>query len=262
MDIRAMTVAAIKELLTAGICDIPALLQAMEGDSRASVQKLAKSYIKQQQRAEAERERVLRMYSLETAYYNDGVYYVAGVDEAGRGPAAGPVMVAAVILPPYWECPGLNDSKKLSPAKRDALYDKIMSDAVAVSCIAKTEQDIDRLDIYHATMEGMYDAVAGLSTPAEAVLIDAMPLRELAVPHQSIVHGDAVSASIAAASIIAKVTRDRLMVQYDKTYPQYGFAVHKGYLTQMHMDALYTYGPCPIHRRSFEPIKSMVAQQD
>lgn len=203
----------------------------------------------------------MHMYSLETAYYNDGIYHVAGIDEAGRGPVAGPVMIAAVILPPYWECPGLNDSKKLSAAKRDALYDKIMAEAVSVSCVAKSEQEIDALDIYHATMQGMYEAAAGLAVPAEAVLIDAMPLKDLAVPHQSVVHGDSQSASIAAASIIAKVTRDRVMTEYDEAYPQYGFAVHKGYLTQRHIDAIRQYGPCPIHRRSFEPIKSMTSGQ-
>ena len=258
MDLSSLKTADIKSMLTQGVADEAAFVQAMREDKRVSVQKLAQSYLKRKQKEEAERERVLHMYAMETAYYNKGVYHVAGVDEAGRGPAAGPVMIAAVILPPYWECPGLNDSKKLSPAKRDALYDKIMAEAVAVSCVSKSEKEIDALDIYHATMQGMYDAVAGLDTAAEAVLIDAMPLRDLTVPHQSVVHGDAVSASIAAASIIAKVTRDRLMVAYDKTYPQYGFAVHKGYLTQRHMDALHEYGPCPIHRRSFEPIKSMV----
>lgn len=260
IDLSSLKTADIKAMLAQGVADEAAFVQAMKEDKRVSVQKLAQSYLKRKIKEEAERERVLHMYAMETAYYNDGIYHVAGVDEAGRGPAAGPVMIAAVILPPYWECPGLNDSKKLSPAKRDILYDKIMQDAVAVSCVSKSEAEIDALDIYHATMQGMYDAVAGLDTAAEAVLIDAMPLRNLTVPHQSVVHGDAVSASIAAASIIAKVTRDRLMIAYDKTYPQYGFAIHKGYLTQRHMDALQEYGPCPIHRRSFEPIKSMVKQ--
>lgn len=257
MDIEKFRVADLKAQLAAGD-DVQELLAAMKEDSRVSVRKLAAAYMRQKIREEAERERVLHMYAQETAYYNQGLYHVVGIDEAGRGPAAGPVMVAAVILPPYWECPGLNDSKKVPPAKRDLLYDKIMAEAVAVSCVAKSEKEIDELDIYHATMQGMYDAVNGLAVPAEAVLVDAMPLRELTVPHKSLVHGDALSASIAAASIIAKVTRDRLMVEYDKKYPQYGFAVHKGYLTKMHMEALREYGPCPIHRRSFEPIKSMV----
>ncbi len=256
-DIHTLTVSAIQALLAQRPENLSDLLQAMREDRRVSVQKLADTVMKRLQREEQERERVLHLYSLETAYYTDGIYHVAGVDEAGRGPVAGPVMVAAVILPPYWECPGLNDSKKVSPSRRDALYDRIMNEAVAVSCIAKSEKEIDKLDIYHATRQGMYEAVAGLSVPAEAVLADAMPLPGLAVPHQSVVHGDSLSASIAAASIIAKVTRDRLMTEYDEQYPQYGFAIHKGYLTQRHIDAIHAYGPCPIHRRSFEPIKGM-----
>ena len=261
IDIGQLKTADIKAMLEQNPDDVMALLQTMKEDRRRSVQKLADTYIRRKMKEEAERERVMHMYSLETAYYNDGIYHVAGIDEAGRGPVAGPVMVAAVILPPYWECPGLNDSKKLSAAKRDALYDKIMAEAVAVSCVAKSELEIDALDIYHATMQGMYEAAAGLAVLAEAVLIDAMPLKDLTVPHQSVVHGDSQSASIAAASIIAKVTRDRVMMEYDEAYPQYGFAVHKGYLTQRHVDAIRQYGPCPIHRRSFEPIKSMTAGQ-
>lgn len=256
-DLAGLKTAEIKVLLEKGEHTAD-LLELMKRDDRKSVQKLADTYIRKLQRQENERERVLHMYAPETAYYNQGIYHVAGIDEAGRGPAAGPVMIAAVILPPYWECPGLNDSKKVPPKKRELLYDKIMQEAVAVSCVAKSEKEIDALDIYHATMQGMYEAIAALQIPAEAVLIDAMPLNELSVPHKSLIHGDAKSASIAAASIIAKVTRDRLMVEYDKKYPQYGFAVHKGYLTKMHQEALKKYGPCPIHRRSFEPIKSMV----
>lgn len=257
MDLSTYTVNGIKNML-AETEDGTALIQAMQNDSRRSVQKLAQSYLKKLERQEAERERLMHMYSLETAYYNQGIYGIAGVDEAGRGPVAGPVMVAAVILPPYWECPGLNDSKKVRPEKREELYDKIMNEAVAVACVAKSEREIDELNIYHAAQQGMYDAIAALQKPAEAVLTDAMPLPALPVPHEAIVHGDAKSASIAAASIIAKVTRDRLMIQYDSEYPQYGFAIHKGYLTQRHIDAIHQYGPCPIHRRSFEPIKSIV----
>lgn len=260
-DLASLKVTEIKALLEKG-SHTADLLELMKRDDRKSVQKLADTYIRRWQRQQQEQERVLHMYAPETAFYNQGIYHVAGIDEAGRGPAAGPVMIAAVILPPFWECPGLNDSKKVPPKKREQLYDKIMKEAVAVSCVAKSEKEIDALDIYHATMQGMYDALAGLKVPAEAVLIDAMPLNKLTVPHKSLIHGDAKSASIAAASIIAKVTRDRLMVAYDKKYPQYGFAIHKGYLTKMHQDALKQYGPCPIHRRSFEPIKSMVLGQE
>ncbi|MCH4179150.1 MAG: ribonuclease HII [Megasphaera sp.] len=262
MDIYHCKVADIKAMLQSGTADTAALLQAMKQDSRVSVVKLGESYWKHTLKEEQERERLLHMYAIETMYYNQGIYHVAGIDEAGRGPVAGPVMIAAVILPPYWECPGLNDSKKVAPKKREILYDKIMNEAVAVCCVSKSEKEIDALDIYHATMKGMYDTVTGLHVPAEAVLVDAMPLEHLPMPHQSIIHGDAKSASIAAASIIAKVTRDRLMLKYDEQYPQYGFAIHKGYLTQRHAEAIQEYGPCPIHRRSFEPIKSMVTAQD
>lgn len=260
MDTAAYTVHDLKEMLQKEE-GTAALLQRMRQDTRVSVQKLAQSYERKLEKQEAERERLMHMYAYETTYYNQGIYGIAGVDEAGRGPVAGPVMVAAVILPPYWECPGLNDSKKVRPEKRDALYDKIMEEAVAVCCVAKSEADIDQLNIYYAAQQGMYEAVQGLQRPAEAVLADAMPLPELAVPHEAIIHGDAKSASIAAASIIAKVTRDRLMLEYDKQYPQYGFAVHKGYLTQRHIEAIRAYGPCPIHRRSFEPIKSMAEEK-
>ena len=260
MDIDKLKLAEIKKLLEQDTTDIPALLAAMRSDSRRSIQKEAEIFFKRKLREEKERERLQEMFSFETTYYNEGIYNIAGVDEAGRGPVAGPVMIAAVILPPFWECPGLNDSKKVSPKKRDILYDKIMAEAVAVCCISKSEKEIDQLDIYHATQKGMYETVAGLSVAAQVVLVDAMPLPAITVPCQSIIKGDSKSASIAAASIIAKVTRDRLMDKYDKQYPQYKFAVHKGYLTQVHRDAIEQYGPCPIHRRSFEPIKSMVRE--
>ncbi|MGE1063399.1 ribonuclease HII [Megasphaera paucivorans] len=257
MDISKVSVKDIKKMLENEKIHIPTLLENMEKDSRDSVCKLRTSFLKRKLREEQERERLEAMFSFETFYYNQGIYHIAGIDEAGRGPVAGPVMVAAVILPPYWECPGLNDSKKVSPKKREILYDIIMKEAVAVSCIAKSEENIDVHDIYHATQQGMYDAVDALKIQPQAVLIDAMPLPALTVSHRSIIKGDAKSASIAAASIIAKVTRDRLMNEYDKQYPQYGFSEHKGYLTQKHLEAIQQFGPCPIHRRSFEPIKSM-----
>lgn len=257
MDISSLKTKELKALLAEGGDTLVELLQAMNDDPRSSVRKEAAAFMRRMAREEKERERLQALYTTEAKYYNRGIYHVAGIDEAGRGPLAGPVMVAAVILPPFWDCPGLNDSKKVPPAKREILYDKIMKEAIAVSCVAKSEKEIDALDIYHATQQGMYDAVAGLAVPAEAVLVDAMPLTRLTVPHESLIHGDAISASIAAASIIAKVTRDRLMVRYDEMYPEYGFAIHKGYLTQRHREALETYGPCPIHRRSFEPVRTM-----
>ena len=181
------------------------------------------------------------------------------IDEAGRGPLAGPVVVAAVILPLGLFLPHLNDSKKLSAAVREALFSFIMESAVAVEIVSISEKVIDEKNIYQATKQGMHEAVAALRPQPQHVLLDAVPLR-LPMSSSAIVHGDAKSASIAAASIAAKVTRDRLMLKYDEEYPQYGFKKHKGYGTAEHLEALRKYGPCPIHRRSFEPIRSMAAE--
>ena len=169
-----------------------------------------------------------------------------------------PVAVAAVILPFGLFLPGLNDSKKVAPKKRESLYDEILEKAVAVRVSIVDAATIDRVNIYQATMNGMYEAILSLEPKPDKVLIDAVELMKLPMPSLSIIKGDAKSASIAAASIIAKVTRDRLMLQYDAEYPQYGFAQHKGYGTAQHIKALETYGPCPIHRKSFEPVRSMV----
>ena len=226
---------------------------ACEADARAGVQRLAKRY----RREEAERARIDALYTYEYAARDEGAKTVAGVDEAGRGPLAGPVVVAAVILPFGLFLPGLNDSKKVSPKKREQLYDEIMEKAGAVRVAIVDAATIDRVNIYQATMNGMYEAILSLDPKPDKVLIDAMELAKLPMPSLSIIKGDAKSASIAAASIIAKVTRDRMMMDYDAEYPQYGFAQHKGYGTAQHIAALREYGPCPIHRRSFEPVRSM-----
>ena len=155
----------------------------------------------------------------------------------------------------------INDSKKLSEATREKIYDIIMENAMAVNRAIIDEKTIDRVNIYQAAMNGMYEAIYGLNPKPDAVLIDAMPLESLDIYYQSIIKGDAKSASIAAASIVAKVERDRMMNEFDKIYPQYGFAKNKGYGTSEHLEALRKYGPCEIHRKSFEPIKSMVMQK-
>ena len=179
----------------------------------------------------------------------------------GRGPLAGPVVVASVILPENFFIEKINDSKKLSEATREKIYDIIMENAIAVNRAIIDEKTIDRVNIYQAAMNGMYEAIYGLNPKPDAVLIDAMPLESLDIYHQSIIKGDSKSASIAAASIVAKVERDRMMNEFDKIYPQYGFAKNKGYGTSEHLEALRKYGPCEIHRKSFEPIKSMVMQK-
>lgn len=180
--------------------------------------------------------------------------YIAGVDEAGRGPLAGPVVVAAVVMPLDELIDGVNDSKKLSAKKRDTLYELIMQKALRVKTSVISHEIIDEINILNATRRGMKECLDGLEQ-ADAALIDAVKL-QVSVPTLSIIHGDALSYSIAAASIIAKVTRDRLMLEYDRQYPQYNFAKHKGYGTAEHIKLLKEYGPCPIHRRSF--IKNFV----
>lgn len=176
---------------------------------------------------------------------------ICGIDEAGRGPLAGPVAAGAVILPKDCRILYLNDSKKLTPARRDVLFDEIREKAVAFSIGISSPERIDEINILQATYEAMRKAVAGLSVQPDLLLNDAVTIPEVQIRQVPIVKGDAKSVSIAAASILAKVTRDRMMEEYDAMWPEYGFAKHKGYGTAQHIAALKEYGPCPIHRRSF-----------
>ena len=186
---------------------------------------------------------------------------VAGVDEAGRGPLAGPLAVAAVILDPARPIIGLNDSKKLSEKCREALYPQIIERALAYSIVLIEADEIDRLNIFQATMAGMSRALGGLAPAALEALIDGNKLpRDLPCRGRAIVGGDALEPAIGAASILAKVTRDRLMVQLDSTYPGYGFAMHKGYPTPQHFASLRELGPCAQHRRSFAPVRILLDQ--
>ena len=203
----------------------------------------------------------VNLYQYEEQLEDLGIKYIAGVDEVGRGPLAGPVVVAAVILPLNLRIKGINDSKKLSLKKRNELYKIILNEALAVNVSFIDERVIDEINIYEATKKGMLEAISGLKIKPEHVLIDAMPLRELAIAHTSIIHGDALSASIGAASIIAKVTRDEYMDKMDIKYPNYGFKHHKGYCTKEHLEALEKYGPCEIHRKSFAPVKKCYTKQ-
>ncbi len=192
---------------------------------------------------------------------NANSFLVAGVDEAGRGPLAGPLAVAAVILDPARPIAGLNDSKKLSEAKREALYPQIIEYALAYCVVLIEPDEIDRLNIFQATMAGMSRAVAGLSLVAHEALIDGNKLpRDLPCPGRAIVGGDALEPAISAASILAKVSRDRLMVAMDAAHPGYGFAVHKGYPTPAHLASLQQLGPCAQHRRSFAPVRLLLDQ--
>lgn len=189
------------------------------------------------------------MFEYEMKMRQQGCKYIAGIDEAGRGPLAGPVVVASVIMPLDNPIEGVNDSKKLSAKKRDMLYDKIVEQAIDMHVTVISAQTIDEINILNATKRGMLECIEFLKQ-VDCVLIDAVKL-DTDVKTLSIIHGDALSYSIAAASIIAKVTRDRLMQEYDKQYPQYNFAKHKGYGTAEHIKLLKEFGACPIHRRSF-----------
>lgn len=201
------------------------------------------------------------LLSFENNLYNEGINFIAGVDEVGRGPLVGPVVAAAVILPKGYRLEGLTDSKKLSEKKRDAFYEIIMRDAVAVGVGVKSNKVIDEVNIYEATKLAMKDAINNLSVKPEHVLIDAMPL-ELDVPTTSIIKGDALSESIAAASVIAKVTRDRMMYELDKEYPEYGFGRHKGYPTKEHINNVKQYGLLDNYRFTFKPISVLINEGD
>ncbi len=204
---------------------------------------------------------VINLYQFEEELIDAGMELIAGVDEVGRGPIAGPLVVSAVILPCTCRIKGLNDSKQLSEKKREELYKIILKEAIAINTVFINEKDIDKSDIYRATQKGMLQAIKGLKIVPEHVLIDAMPLKELDIPHTSIVKGDARSASIAAASIVAKVTRDNFMTKMDFKYPNYGFARHKGYCTKEHVSNLEKYGPCQIHRKTFAPVNKYYSKQ-
>lgn len=196
----------------------------------------------------------LNKYKREEELYDAGFKLICGVDEVGRGSIAGPLVVAAVILNPLKHINGIDDSKKLSPKKRNLLAKEIKKEALAYATIFISPKEIDELDIYQATKKGMILAINKLKIKPDYALIDAMPLKELTLPHDSIIHGDALSASIGAASIIAKVTRDDYMAKMDLKYPNYGFKKHKGYCTKEHMEALDKNGPCAIHRKTFYPV--------
>ena len=191
------------------------------------------------------------LWTLENEIYDSGVRLLCGVDEAGRGPLAGPVCAAAVILPPDWEPAGLDDSKNLTPAQRDALYDEIVAKSAGWSVAFASEAEIDEVNILQATFLAMRRALAGLTTRPDFALVDGNRDPGLGIPTRCEVKGDGRYACIAAASVLAKVSRDRLMEEMDKLYPDYGFLRHKGYPTKAHDEARAKFGPCPIHRRSF-----------
>ena len=201
---------------------------------------------------EKELERLNNLKEIENSLYNGGNKLICGIDEAGRGPLAGPVVVAAAIMPKDSTIEGVNDSKKISEKKREKLYEEITSNAIAWGVGIIDQKEIDDINILNATKKGLTEALKDLKEKPDLILVDALTgIDTLGIPYQAIIKGDAKCYSIAAASIIAKVTRDRIMRQWDEVYPQYGFEKHKGYGTKLHIDAIKEYGICPLHRKSF-----------
>lgn len=198
------------------------------------------------------------LYQYEKELWDRGINLVAGMDEVGRGPLIGPVVTACVILPHDFILEGLTDSKKLSEKKRELFYDYIMKHAVSIGIGIIDEKIIDKVNIYEATKLAMYQAVENCSIQPEHVLVDAMKLENLKMPSTSIIKGDSKSISIAAASVIAKVTRDRMMIELDKKYPMYGFKSHKGYPTKKHVEAIQKYGLIDGYRLTFKPVSQLV----
>ena len=244
-NIREIT----EKLQAAAIEELPVLLIKYTDDERTGVRSAVDKGRRRILAYEMEvaRSKELQKYEQEYAAYE----YVCGIDEVGRGPLAGPVVAGAVILPKNCDILYINDSKKLSEKKREELYDIIIERAVSVGIGYSTPERIDEINILQATYEAMREAIGKLAVMPDLLLNDAVTIPQVSVRQVPIIKGDAKSISISAASIVAKVTRDRLMVQYDEVYPEYGFASNKGYGAQVHVDALRKYGPCPIHRRSF-----------
>ncbi len=229
--------------------DIPALLQEFEGDERSGVQRLILQGQKRYKAYLDEKERIYKISAYERQYAH--LDYICGIDEVGRGPFAGPVVTAAVILPKDCQILYINDSKKLSEKKREELFVQIKEEALAIGIAMNSPERIDEINILQATLEAMKTAVESLSIKPDLLLNDAVTIPGIDIPQVPIIKGDAKSISIGAASIIAKVTRDHLMMEYDELYPEYHFAENKGYGTKDHREALMKYGPCPIHRASF-----------
>ena len=250
------TIKEIKECLTTiDRLDHP-LFEELIADGRAGVQAAISKRKRELQKQVEEDLRLEKMLAYEKELYAQGIQLIAGVDEVGRGPLAGPVVAAAVILPENCKILGLNDSKKIPKSKHQAIYQAVLDQALSVGIGVKDNQVIDQVNIYEATKLAMLEAIQELDQQPQHLLIDAMKL-DVPISQTSIIKGDANSLSIAAASIVAKVTRDQMMAAYDQEYPGYDFGQNAGYGTSKHLEGLEKYGVTPIHRRSFEPIKSM-----
>jgi len=248
-ETRRLTLDALAAALAEGTLDP----RTLRRDPRAGARALASRWVRQQSREAAERSRLADLFAFERDAWAAGLAPVAGVDEAGRGPLAGPVVAAAVVFPAERAIPKLNDSKKLLPEEREAVYRIIMDSGLPIGVGVADVDEINRLNILWATRLAWRRALEALPARPALVLIDGNVRAPLFIPQKTLVGGDARCASIAAASVIAKVTRDRLMLELDRRHPQYGFARHKGYATADHYEALRRWGPCPVHRQVFLP---------
>jgi ribonuclease HII len=250
-----LTVNEIK-VLAAKMSEDDPLLKKLKKDNRKGVQKIIEQYNRNLQRLKKEKDDFSNLTILENKIVRQGYSAIAGIDEVGRGPLAGPVVAAAVILPQDFYLPGINDSKQLSETKRNEFYDVIREKAVSIGIGMIDAEEIDTINIYEATKKAMLYAISNLQRNPDYLLIDAMKL-DTPYPQESIIKGDSKSVSIAAASIVAKVTRDKLMKEYALTYPGYGFDKNAGYGTKGHLEGLKQSGVTPIHRKSFAPVRDI-----
>lgn len=255
---KPLTIKAIKEKLNQLSDKSDPFILNLKNDERKSVQQALQIWEKKQLRQAELEKRSYELLHFEREMIEKGYNVIAGIDEVGRGPLAGPVVAAAVVLPNGLLLPGVDDSKKLSEKKRQELVMLIEENAIAIGVGVIAEDKIDEVNIYQATKLAMVQAVANLKVKPECLLIDAMPLPEVAIPQESIIKGDSKSVSIAAASIIAKEIRDNMMKKYDLDYPGYDFANNAGYGTKKHLEGLQELGITPIHRKTFAPVKDLI----
>lgn len=235
----------------------PQILRQLQRDSRTGARKLYQSLLRRSEEQAREKQRIGAMLHFERVLWKAGITHIAGVDEVGIGPLAGPVVAAAVVFPPGTEIDGVHDSKLLDAPTRERLDGEIRAKASAIGIGLVDVEELDRINVYHAGLRAMYLAVTGLPVPPQHVLVDSRTIPDIAQPQNAFNKGDGLNFSIAAASIVAKVYRDRLMTEMDAIYPGYGFAGHKGYATPVHQRAIRKLGPCAIHRRSFDYIREL-----
>jgi ribonuclease HII len=258
-DIARMSVSELRERFVTRGRPLPEDCEAaLATDPRAGAKAVHQAIERRRRANRAEGQRLRQLLSFETALWEQGVSHVAGVDEAGMAPLAGPVVAAACILPRDFRPRGIDDSKVLDAEERETLAVEIKASAISWAVGRAEIEEIDRINIYHAGLLAMRRAVDGLGTRPQHLLIDARRLKDVGIPQQGIIHGDALSLTIAAASILAKTTRDAFMARMDTEHPGYGFARHKGYPTPDHLEALQRLGACPIHRRSFAPVREVL----